>query len=170
MNWTRLLIAAVVLGGLGGVVWWSNKDEAKKEAAPPKDDRPKILTLNESDIQQIDIHKTVGDVTTTLKKGNDGKWVITSPKQYAADQGVVSTITSGASSLTGERALDDVTDLPSLGLEPPATTVTFTMKDGKTHKLLIGENTATDNNTYVKLDSDKRVFTMAGSRKADFDK
>jgi hypothetical protein len=170
MNWTRLLIAAVLLGGLGGVVWWSNKDEAKKEAAPPKDDRPKILSLNESAIQQIDIRKTVGDIMTVLKKDNNGKWVITAPKQYAADQGAVATITSGAASLTAERALDDVTDIASLGLEPPAVTVTFTMNDGKTNKLLIGENTATGNNTYVKVDGDKRVFTMPSSRKTDFDK
>ncbi len=170
MKWTRLLIAAVLLGGLGGVLWWSNKDEAKKEAAPPKDDKPKILTLNETGIDQIEIHKSVGDVTTVLKKDNSGKWVITAPKQYAADQGAVAGITSGVSNLAAERALDDASDLASYGLDPAAVTVTFTSKDGKATKLLIGDKTPTDNNVYAKVDGDKRVFTMAGSRKADFDK
>ena len=69
----RLLIALVLLAGLGGVVWWSNKSEAAKEAKPPVDTTPQILALNEGNIQHIEIHRREGDVTTVLNREGAGK-------------------------------------------------------------------------------------------------
>jgi hypothetical protein len=48
--------------------------------------------------------------------------------------------------------------------------VSITQKDGKTSKLLIGENTPTGSAVYAKLDGDPRLFTMASSNKSAFDK
>ena len=167
----RLLIAVVILAGLGGAVWWSNKDEAAKEAKPPVDTTPQILALNETNIQGIEIHQREGNVTTVLKREGFGKWKITAPKPLEADQGVVAAITSGVVNLRATRLLEDTgSDLASFGLNPPVVSVTFTDKDGKATKLLIGEATATGMDVYAKVDGDNRVYTMAASRKADFDK
>jgi len=48
--------------------------------------------------------------------------------------------------------------------------VTFTMADGKTHVLRIGEDTPTEGNTYAMLDGDKRLFTIASFGKSALDK
>jgi hypothetical protein len=166
----RLLIAAVVLAGLGGAVWWSNKDEAAKEAKPPADTSPKILSLNAPDIQQIEIHQREGDVTTVLKRQGTGKWSITAPKPLAADQSAVESLTS-ASNLHAERVLEDAgSDLASFGLAPPVLSIAFTDKTGKATKLLVGEATPTNTGVYAKLEGDPRVFTMLSSHKVELDR
>jgi len=48
MKLTRLLIAAVLMAGLGGLVWWSNKQEAAKVGQPAKDAPPQILSLKKA--------------------------------------------------------------------------------------------------------------------------
>ena len=55
MNPTRLIVAAVLMAGLGGVVWWSNRQEKLKADKPAADASPKILSLKDSDIRQIEI-------------------------------------------------------------------------------------------------------------------
>jgi hypothetical protein len=167
----RLLIAVVVLAGLGGVVWWSNKSEAAKEAKPPVDTTPQILALSEPDIQSIEIHHRDGDVTTVLKRDGTGKWSIIAPKSLAADQGAVSGITSAITNLRADRILEESgTDLASFGLDPPLVSINFTDKNGKSTKLLIGEATPTNTDVYAKVDGDKRVYTMLTSHRTEFDK
>jgi len=150
---------------------WSNKQEAAKEGKPATDDSPKILTLLEGDLQQIEIHRREGDVTTVLKKDAAGKWAITAPKAYAADQSAVQMLASASTNLKADRVLDEnATDLASYGLEPAVLSVAFTDKAGKTTKLLIGESTPTENNVYAKLDGDRRLFTMLSVHRMEFDK
>ena len=167
----RLLIAVVILAGLGGVVWWSNKSEAAKEAKPPVDTAPQILALNEGGLQSIEIHEREGNVTTVLKREGTGKWAIVAPKPLAADQGAIAAITSATVNLRADRILDENgSDLASYGLEPPAVSLKFTDQSGKSTTLLIGEATPTNNNVYAKLEGDKRVYTMTSSHKTEFDK
>jgi Domain of unknown function (DUF4340) len=166
----RLLIAAVLLAGLGFAVWWSNKKEVTAETKPAADAAPKILTLTEGDIREVEIKRREGE-DTVLKKDDSGKWSITAPKALPADQSAVGGVTSAATSLASERVVDDhATDLASYGLAPAAVEVTFKMKDGKTTKLLVGDDTPTGSNVYAKLDNDPRLFTMGSSNKSSFDK
>jgi len=168
----RMLIAAVLLAGLSAAVYFSNKSEAAKAKEPPKNanEAPKILSLNEGDIRQIEIAKTGGD-TTILKKDDGGKWSITAPKPLAADQASVGTVTSAVTNLLSERMVDDhATDLASYGLQPPQEKVTFTTKDGKTYALLIGDDTPTGSNVYVMLAGDPKLYTMSSFNKSSLDK
>ena len=170
MKLACLLIAAVILAGLGGLVWWSNKSEAAKAGAPDPKAAPKILELKEPDIKQIEIRHRDGE-TTVLKKDNAGKWSITAPAPLAADQSAVGAITSTVTSLSADRVVDEnASDLPSYGLQPPRIGVTFTMTDGKTRTLRIGEDTPTEGNSYAMVEGDKRLFTIASSGKSSLDK
>ncbi len=169
MSPARLLIAAVLLGGLAIGVWFSNKSEAAKAKEPPKDAAPKILALTEADITGIDIQKKDGDATV-LKKDND-KWSITAPKPLGADQSSVATLTSTVTNLTADRMVDDhPSDLASYGLQPPLEKVTFTMKDGKTHELLIGDDTPTGSDVYAMVAGDPKLYTMSSFNKTSLDK
>jgi hypothetical protein len=88
-----------------------------------------------------------------------------------ADAAAVATITSASANLNSERVVDEnATDLASYGLAPPLLEVDFTTKDGKTTKLLLGENTPAGNGVYAKLDGDPRLFTTGGFNKSTFDK
>ncbi len=170
MKFARLLIAAVILAGLGGLVWWSNRSEAAKVGKADPKAAPKILELKEGDIRQIEIRHRDGE-TTVVKKDDAGKWSITAPQPMAADQTAVGAVTSAVTSLSSDRMVDDnASNLPSYGLDPPRIGVTFTMADGKTHTLRIGEDTPTEGDTYAMLDGDKRLFTIASFGKSALDK
>jgi hypothetical protein len=170
MKFARLLIAALVLAALGGFVWWSNKSEAAKAAKPDPKAAPKILELKEADIKQIEIRHRDGE-TTVVKKDDGGKWSITSPAPLAADQSAVGAITSAVTGLSADRVVDEnASNLPSYGLDPARVTVIFTMADGKTRTVRIGEDTPTEGNTYAMVDGDKRLFTIATFGKTSLDK
>jgi len=170
MKVARLLIAALVLAGLGGLVWWSNKSEAAKATKGDPKAAPKILELKDADIKQIEIVHHEGE-TTVVKKDASGKWSITAPQALAADQTAVGAVTSAVTSLSSDRLVDEnATNLPSYGLDPARIAVTFTMVDGKTHTVRIGEDTPTEGNTYAMVDGDKRLFTIASFGKSALDK
>lgn len=166
----RMLIAVVVLAGLAAAVVWSNRIEKAKESKPAADAPPKILSIKEDQVKQIDIKHRAGE-STTVKFNDGGHWQITSPQALDADAGAVASITSAAANLSSERVVDsNATDLASYGLAPPLLEVDLTTKDGKTTKLDLGENTPTGSAVYAKLDGDPRLFTMAAFNKSAFDK
>jgi hypothetical protein len=170
MKLTRLLIAAGLMAVLGGIVYWSNKQEAAKEGKPAADASPSILTLKDTDVRKVEITHRGGE-TTVVAKNDSGTWAITAPKPLAADQSAVTALTGNANPLRSERVLDDSNpDLASYGLAPPLVTVKFTMADGKTPTLLIGEDTATGSSAYAKVEGDPRLYVMALSGKTAFDK
>lgn len=171
MQFRGLLLAAVLLLGLGGLVYWSNSAEEKKAKNPPTDPNapPKIVEIPADQINQIEIAK--GAETTTLKRGADGKWELTAPKPSRADQDSANTLAGTFTSLASDRLIEDkAADLKPFGLATPVETVTITKKDGKTAKLLLGDDTPTNNGVYAKLDSDPRVFTVASFNKSSLDK
>ncbi len=163
-------MAGVLLAGLAIALWWSNRQEKAKEGKPSADAPPKILAIPADSVKQVQI-RHLGEEPVTVQFNGSGKWEITSPKPMPADSVAVAAVTSAASSLDSERVVDpNVSDLASYGLAPPLIEVSLTAKDGKTSKLLIGENTPTSSAAYAKLDGDPRLFTMATSAKTAFDK
>lgn len=170
MKFARVLIAAVVLAGLGGLVYWSNRSEAAKAGKPDPKAAPKILDLRETDIKQIEIQHHDSE-TTVLQRDGSGKWSITAPQPLAADQSAVSALTTAAAVLSSDRVVDEnANNLSSYGLDPARISITLTMADGKTHILRIGEDTPTEGDTYAMLGGDKRLFTIASSSKTALDK
>jgi Domain of unknown function (DUF4340) len=168
MKWGRMLAASVLLAGLAVALWWSNREEKAKEGKPAADAPPKILALGADTIQQIEIRHR-GEDPITLKL-NGSQWEMTSPK-LAVDASAVSAITSAASSVDADRVVDpNVSDLKAYGLSPALIEVDFSTKNGKTSKLLIGDNTPAGSAVYAKLDGDPRLFTMGTYSKTAFDK
>ena len=56
------------------------------------------------------------------------------------------------------------------GLAAPTIEATITKKDGKTQKVLFGDDTPTGSAVFAKLDGDARVFTVANIGKSNIDK
>jgi len=169
MKFRGLLAAVVVLAALGGAAWWSEKKEKADAGKPPADAPPKILSIPDADIQQIQLAKKAGD--TTLLKKADGKWQIVAPKPLAADQDSVNSLVSSLSSLSSDRLIEDkASDLSSYGLSSPAEQVAVTRKDGKVQTVLVGDDTPTGAGVFAKLENDPRVFTIASYVKSSLDK
>jgi hypothetical protein len=171
MKQSGLLIAAVVLAALTGVLYWSNRHPASGNTAKASvDTPPKILSLNQDDISKIAIKKKGGE-ELVLAKGNGGKWQISAPKSFGADQEAVSTLLSSVSSLSSDRLVEEkAADIAQYGLAQPLLQLDITTKNSKEQKLLLGDDTPAGSAVFAKLEGDPRVFTIANYNKTSIDK
>ncbi|HWC96941.1 MAG TPA: DUF4340 domain-containing protein [Candidatus Sulfopaludibacter sp.] len=163
-----LLIAVVLLAGLGGAVWWSNKSEAAK-AKNPTDAPAKILSIPEDQMVDIKIKHAGGD-TIALHRDN-GKWQLTEPKPLPADSDAASSLTSALSSVAADKMIEDhATDFSGYGLNTPQIDVVVTKKDGKTDELQLGDDTPTNSGTYARRAGDAHVYTVGSFVKTALNK
>ena len=170
MKFTGLLIAAVLLAALGGLVYWSEARKKADAGKPAADAPPKILTIPEDQLKTVDIKKKDGE-ETVVTRSDANKWQITKPQPLPADQDSVTSIVSTVSSLTSDRLIEDkASDLATYGLNQPVLVVTLTRKDGKSDKLLLGDDTPTGGGVFAKLENDPRVFTVGSFTKTSLDK
>jgi hypothetical protein len=170
MQGRGLTITAVVLAILAGLLWWSNREKAKEASKPAVDVNPRILALTQPDIQKIELKKRDGQ-DTVIQKNGSGKWEMTAPEAYGVDQEAAGSLVSSATTVASDRLVDDKpTDLKQFGLDNPAIEADITLKNGKTSKLLIGEDVVGGSSTYAKLAGDPKIYTIASYTKSSFDK
>ena len=166
-----LLIAVALLAALGVGVYFSNKSQAAKEKEPAAKDTTttKLLEIPDDQFQQITVKKLTGEVLA-LKRDN-GKWRMTQPKELAADNDTVGSMTSSLGSLTADKVVEEkTTDLKQFGLADPTLDVTINRKDGKTDHLLIGDDTLTGSGAYAMIAGTNKVVTISSFAKTSLDK
>ena len=164
------MIATVVMVALAAGLYFSNKQKSAEAAKPPADASPKILALSENDISKIDLKKK-GAAETVLERNNAGKWQLTAPNKFLADQDTAGQLLNSASTVASDRVVEDkASDLSNYGLQSPSLEVDVTTKAGKTSKLKIGDDTPTNSGAYAMLEGDPRVFTVASFVKTGLDK
>jgi len=170
MRFRGLLIAVATLALLAGAVYWSNRAERAKEGKPAPDAPPQILSLAADQIQRIEIRSAAGE-PTALQRNAAGNWEMVTPPRWPVDQDAAGAIASTLSSLASERLVEEkVSDLGQFGLASPAVETTAGLKDGKSRKLLIGDDSPAGGGSFVKLDGDARIFTIAAYNKAALSK
>ena len=129
MNFRGLIVAVVILAGLGGVLYWSQHRKPPEEtAATPASAAPVILKVNAADVTQIAIKQKQSD-PVTLQKADANKWQITEPKPYRADQEAVASMLSTLSGLSADRVVEEkASDRKQYGLDPAAVELDITGK------------------------------------------
>ena len=162
------LIALVLLAVLGGLTWWSNKNQADK-AKTPADTTVKLLTVPDAQFQEIKITKVTGELLN-LKRDN-GKWRMTAPEALPADQDAAGSMVSALANLNADKVVEEkAADLKPYGLDRPTLDVQIVRKDGKTDRLLVGDDTLNGSGAYAKLANDAKVVTVATTLKTSIDK
>jgi hypothetical protein len=167
MNSRGLMVAVVVLGVLSGVLYWSQHRKPAEDNAALPPTGPAILKINPLDVTELTI-KQNGPVT--VEKTN-GKWQITQPKSYPADQEAVAGVLSALSALNADRVVDEKpSDRKQYGLDPAAAELDITGKGHATQQLLLGDDTPSGGDAYAELAGDPKVFTIAGYNKTSLEK
>jgi len=78
---------------------------------------------------------------------------------------------SSLSSLNSDRLVEEkASNFNQYGLSEPTLQIGVTEKNSKTHQLLVGDDTPTNNGAYVRVEGDRRVFTLAAYNKTTLDK
>jgi Domain of unknown function (DUF4340) len=172
MKMKQLIAAAIVLAALAGTLYWSNhrKPASDSVSASSSSSTVKVISLKQDDISKLEVKIKSGD-DVVLKRVGASSWKITSPKSLMADQDPVSTILYNLSPMDGGTVIDEKpTDLKQFGLAEPEAQVSATEKDGKTHTVLVGDDTPTGDSAYVMLSGDPKVYSVPKNTKTSFDK
>jgi len=171
MNFRGLIVAVVILVGLGGVLYWSqHRKPPEDNAATSASAAPVILKVNAADVTQLTIKQKQAD-PVTLQKADAGKWQITQPKPYRADQETVAGMLSTLSGLSADRVVEDkASNLKQYGLDPAVAELDITGKAQGARQLLLGDDTPTGGDVYAALAGDPRVFTVSSFNKTSLDK
>ncbi len=171
MNVRGLIIAVVILAGLGGVLYWSQNHKPTEEspaAATPA--APTIIKVDPADVTQLTIKQKQAE-PVTVEKNASGKWQITAPKAYPADQEAVAGILSSLSGLNGDRVVDEkASDTKQYGLDPAVVEVDITGKNHAVRSLLLGDDTPAGGDVYATVAGSGKVFTLASYNKSSFSK
>ena len=165
------LVAIVILAALTGFLYWSNHHKPGEDSSVKASlTSAQILSLKQGDVQEVTIErKDQGQVD--LAKNDSGVWRITKPSSLAADQEAVSSLLSTLTTLDSDRIVEEKTsDLAPYGLLSPALAVDINLKDKKTEKLLIGDETPAGNAFYAMRAGDPRLFTVRSYNKSNLDK
>jgi hypothetical protein len=171
MNFRGLIVAVVILAGLGGVLYWSQHRKPPEDNAPSSASAaPVILKVSAADVNQLTIKQKQAD-PVTLQKADAGQWQITQPKPYRADQETVAGMLSTLSGLNADRVVEDkASNLKQYGLDPAVAELDITGKGQGTRQLLLGDDTPTGGDVYASLAGDPRVFTVSSFNKTSLDK
>ncbi len=169
MKFRGLLASAALLAALSVGVWYSNKLEKEKEGKPAPDAPPKVVEVVRDDISQIEIARAGGETTVLKRTGSN--WELTAPKAVRVDQEAANSLADTFKALSSDRLVEaKASDWAGFGLATPKIVVTVTKKDGKSVKLLIGDEVPAAGGNFARLDGDPRLFTLSSFNKGSVDK
>lgn len=167
MKIRNLAIAVILLAILCGVVWWANSHPAA--SASKSSASPQLANIAEGQITQIDLAKKNGDTVTIGRE--KGKWMLTAPHAWPADQDAVSNLASSLSPVTADSVVDAAPkDLAKYGLTAPSLTVTVREKNGQTAKILFGDDIPAGSLVYARVPDKSDVYAVASSVRDAFNK
>ena len=169
MKFRGILVGAVLVAALGGGIYYSNQYAAQKDKESAQD-KPKVLAVPEADIARIEIRKR-GDDPVVVKRNASNGWDLTAPVQLRADTEIANQIAQAIGSLTQESIIDEkIADWSAFGLKEPALEVHVLKKDGKTHRILIGDDLPAGGSLYLRLNDETKLYAVAGFQRAALSK
>jgi hypothetical protein len=168
MGTKKLLIAAIVLAALSGLLWWSNKHPDWGKEKKPETETPVLVNVPDASIASIDIKRKDGSEVSLEHKG---KWTITAPTPYAADQDAANSIASSLAPANGDSVVEEKPgDVSKYGLTNPSLTVTVHEKGGKSDQLVFGDDIPAQSMAYLRVSGNPKVYAVPTSLKTSFDK
>ncbi|WNZ25321.1 DUF4340 domain-containing protein [Leptolyngbya sp. NK1-12] len=138
------LALVLVALGLGGIVLLVQQQPAPQssnseagEQVVSEEEKP-IFGFKEEDIQAFTLQTRLR--TLRFERDKDGKWQMLEPEKTAAsDPSIAFLLDLVATGKTQRTITAPASDREQFGLHQPLATIDLTLKDQKTHKLVIGE-------------------------------
>jgi hypothetical protein len=153
-----LVLAVVVLAGLGGFLYWSQHH--KPGAKPDSPALPAILTIDAKAVTSLTLHDK-GAPAIVLVPSNEAVWQITEPITFRADSASADQMVAALADLVPQRVVEDKPDnLARYGLADPSLTVDVAEKNNQSAHLILGDHTPTSDGVYVMVSGNPHVYTV----------
>ncbi len=159
-----LFVVALLLGAF--VYFYEIEGEPDRREAE-ESSRRVFAGIEASDIESISL-VTSDEIEVTLVP-REGRWRVTAPIDFPADEVAADGIAGSLTKLTSEGTIDDPQGPEVYGLGEGARIVRFTA-GGEEHSLRVGRKTPVGSNSYVRSGSDERVFMVPTWRLNSFSK
>lgn len=145
----RLLIAVVVLAGLGVVIFWPKKKSPAASSKP-------LLSFQANQVKRLQISQP-GQPEVVAVRSDQG-WSLQQPYAAAADAATVKAVLGTLNDITGTQELGKETNLTVFGLDQPST-VQLSLATGKTLQFAFGGTAPASGDVYLQLKPDGTVYT-----------
>ncbi|MBW4612271.1 MAG: DUF4340 domain-containing protein [Desmonostoc vinosum HA7617-LM4] len=149
---TTLILISLALG-LGGFVYFY-EIQGKTRQEEIKEKQQQVFSFTEEDIQSLMI-KTQ-NMTLSLERSSqteNPKWLIKSPISQPANDAIVSYLTDLLVKGKSDRILSTPANrLGEFGLDKPQATINITLKNQKSHQLLLGKRDFSRSSLYAQTD------------------
>jgi hypothetical protein len=155
-TWIALALALALAGALA---YMNREQQAVREQAQSFPTLPSHIVFEDAQgaFNRISIRAATGGVVT-LALNMQNLWEIAQPVQGAAEQAYIEAAEAEIGSMRYTDELQGAAPA-DLGLAPPAYVVTISMKDGREHRLEIGDQTPSETGYYARIDGD-RILTL----------
>ncbi len=130
----------------------------------------KILNIKEEDINKLEISYAKFPDIIISSKDKDGKWKLDQPSNIKLDSNNISELVSKTLNRKIYDRLEEIGSLDEYGLKNPDVSVKFELKDGKSKKLMIGNEVPVGNYVYIKEETSPEIYTIPASIADDFTK
>src|SRR5581483_10339482 len=101
----------------------------------------------------------------------DGRWQITVPESWPADQDAASSLVSSLGPVSADSVVEDnATNFNTYGLNHPSLVVTVHEKGGKTQEIEFGDDVPAGSLVYARVGNQPKVYAVSSSVKSSFDK
>ena len=165
----NLLVAAIVLAALSSLVWYSKRHPPSSATSAALSNTPKLVDIPEKDVRSIDLKKKDATAVTLDREG--GKWTITAPQSWRADQDAATSLFSSLNPVSADSVVEDkAADLSKYGLNAPSLTVTVHETNGKSDTILFGDDVPAGSLVYARVNTSPKVYAVASSVKSSLDK
>jgi Domain of unknown function (DUF4340) len=150
-------IGTAVMGGLALYAYFGTY-QGKKAEEEKKQAEEKIGNFKLDDVKELSIEAKGTKVVVVAAGEGENKWKITEPRETLAEKATVEATINFYVDLKRKRAFPlDAKDKKSFGLEPPMSTVTFKLADGRTQAYHVGKKNSFDDQVYLLKDGDTQV-------------
>lgn len=159
-----LLLIAVMGGAL--VYYFEYRDAEPRDTEPDKS-KP-AFAFKREDLTGVAITK---NGQTLMLEASEGKWSLVKPVSAPANVSAVDSLVGDLVNARVERAIQASADqLKNFGLAEPAVTVELKLKDGKVHRIRLGEKDFSGLSVYGILDDSSEVSMFPSSLLTGADK
>lgn len=106
----------------------------------------------------------------TLIRNSDNEWHYSEIDDFPINQSYVTSMAESLSTVEAERIIlsDEAQELSEYGLDNPIVSIKFVEKDGTEHQYDIGNENASTENFYFKMDDDDNVYQISADLKVMF--
>ncbi len=158
-NVRNLIILVLLMIALGLVYCMIRYHYQKDQEAQSADAEKKVLSLEQSDVEEIQFTLEEQQVTF-VKDGTE--WKLMGDDSFKVNASAVESVISAVTGMTSQRTLEDVTDLAEYGLDQPLKTVVLKSQEGVSYPVCFGNSNETTGNDYVCVGDDKtKVYTVS---------